>query len=258
MSICLIILLVLFFEFYSVSADSVLSVVKCKSIRLQLLKKIFIVLILNIFPFKLYAGNPQQDLNQFFYDNTFAYDPDSKDYHHLKNKAETLPPAERILIQGAFNVNTTDADAWEKLFNERLHFIDFNKRTLAEYVARLVDLNRPFLSLSHFVNGSFDGVGRGILQQALNDMGVNDPSKPQLGPGNITQADLLKDLEAVLVTRDDTFIVRSYGDVVNPKTGVIEARAWCEAVVQRMPEMYDESRGELGRRFEVVSLTWGR
>jgi len=68
--------------------------------------------------------------------------------------------------------------------------------------------------------------------------------------------------------RSDTFLVRAYGDVVNPVTGAIEARAWCEAVVQRLPDYVDpvdppeKSSGlsptneTYGRRFEIVRFRW--
>ncbi|MBW8780618.1 MAG: hypothetical protein JF599_01845 [Verrucomicrobia bacterium] len=91
-------------------------------------------------------------------------------------------------------------------------------------------------------------------------------------PGWLTQADLLQVLGPVLSARSDTFLVRTYGDVKNPVTGNVTGRAWCEAVVQRMPEYTDASSAgnqaydamtalttnnlKLGRRFKVVSFRW--
>ncbi|MGF1483622.1 MAG: hypothetical protein ACFBZ8_04590 [Opitutales bacterium] len=100
--------------------------------------------------------------------------------------------------------------------------------------------------------------------------------------GFITQADLLQALAPILTVRSDTFRVRAYGEVVNPLTGDVEAQAWCEAIVQRMPRyvIHDKGEGEgdkpwktlnavissdrltepsnivLGRRFEVLSFRW--
>ena len=46
-------------------------------------------------------------------------------------------------------------------------------------------------------------------------------------------------LGPVLTVRSDTFLVRAYGDAVNPLTGAVGSRAWCEAVVQRVPDYVD-------------------
>jgi hypothetical protein len=46
-------------------------------------------------------------------------------------------------------------------------------------------------------------------------------------------------LGPVLTVRSDTFLVRAYGDAVNPATGAVESRAWCEAMVQRVPDYVD-------------------
>ena len=92
----------------------------------------------------------------------------------------------------------------------------------------------------------------------------------------LTQADLLTSLGPVLTPRSDTFIIRAYGDVQNPTTtpATVGARAWCEAVVQRLPEYMDASMSSqtdlstapastatttnqaFGRRFRIVSFRW--
>ncbi|MFH1496782.1 MAG: hypothetical protein ABII82_03050, partial [Verrucomicrobiota bacterium] len=94
------------------------------------------------------------------------------------------------------------------------------------------------------------------------------------GSGNassLTQADILSTVGASLSARSDTFLVRTYGESINPVTGDVEARAWCEAVVQRMPDyvnphadaaweeprdLTDADNRRFGRRFEVVSFRW--
>ena len=75
-------------------------------------------------------------------------------------------------------------------------------------------------------------------------------------------------LGPLLAVRSDTFLVRAYGDAVNPATGAIVSRAWCEAVVQRTPDYVDpadapETTADLsatnrayGRRFEIVRFRW--
>jgi hypothetical protein len=73
-------------------------------------------------------------------------------------------------------------------------------------------------------------------------------------PGFVTQADLLTVLGSALNARSDTFVIRSYGDLVNPVSGRIDARAWCEAVVQRMPAEVETA--SFGRRFEIINFRW--
>ena len=81
-------------------------------------------------------------------------------------------------------------------------------------------------------------------------------------PGFVTQADLLAMIGPALTARGDTFLIRSYGDAVNPKNQKIQTRAWLEAVVQRMPEPVHPQSGDkwkpdsLGRRFRIISLRW--
>jgi hypothetical protein len=54
-------------------------------------------------------------------------------------------------------------------------------------------------------------------------------------PGYVIQSDLLKPIANTLSVRDDTFRIRAYGEALDAGGKVI-ARAWCEAVVQRMPD----------------------
>jgi len=98
-------------------------------------------------------------------------------------------------------------------------------------------------------------------------------SRAAFAPGYFSQADLLTALGPVITNRSDTFIIRTYGDVKNPATNTIEAKAWCEAVVQRLPEYIVPKNGAIGdapetwpatnpnnqifgRRFQVVSFRW--
>ena len=99
---------------------------------------------------------------------------------------------------------------------------------------------------------------------------TNTPSasRAAYAPGFLSQADLLQSIGPALVARSDTFLIRAYGDVQNPATTTVEGRAWCEALVQRLPEYTDPSldawaapasatpNDTFGRRFKVVSFRW--
>jgi len=90
-------------------------------------------------------------------------------------------------------------------------------------------------------------------------------------PKFLTQADLLSLLGPALAVRGDTFLIRTYGETRNAVTGNVEGRAWCEAVVQRLPDYINASADSaetaptaltnaqnqtFGRRYQIVSLRW--
>lgn len=85
--------------------------------------------------------------------------------------------------------------------------------------------------------------------------------------GYLSQADILQQIGSVLTARSDTFTIRCYGDSVDSNDKVI-ASAWCEAVVQRIPDPIapDEASNNLnpdnlnpnnyGRKFIITSFRW--
>ena len=176
---------------------------------------------------------------------------------------------------------------------------------LARAIVAEVHKRGPFLSLADFVNRRLanDDTGRmGTLQAAIDATGLNNPFKAAFAldnskslpnyrhpdsiqdatrfeqtlkpdckvwgiPGYLTQADLLQVLGPMLTARSDTFIIRTYGDAADAD-GKVQARAWCEAVVQRCPEpVQPDASGlnprqpaptvtDMGRRFIVKSFRW--
>jgi hypothetical protein len=87
-------------------------------------------------------------------------------------------------------------------------------------------------------------------------------------PGWLTQADVLQVIGPIINARSDTFRIRSYGEALDP-AGRTLARAYCEAIVQRLPNFLDPSNlpetrpsilnptnAKFGRRFEIVSFRW--
>ncbi len=163
----------------------------------------------------------------------------------------------------------------------------------------------PSLTLGEFVNRRLSSSAglhskAGLLQTAIDESGINNEfhdldsrdlrttpvSNPGLltgmvnpearqgytaegAPPILTQGDLLMALAPVITVRGDTFRVRAYGESRNA-AGDIGAKAWCEAVVQRLPEYLDPSEqpelktAELnqqanirfGRRFVITSFRW--
>jgi hypothetical protein len=170
---------------------------------------------------------------------------------------------------------------------------------LAEAIVREVRKRGPFLSLADFVNrrvGSESDLTRaGAIQAALDseEVTINDaynegarsvaagaakglpyPAAEEgaaaLGiPGIVKQADVLTPIAPILSARSDTFLIRGYGEARNAE-GVVVARAWCEALVERGHEFVTgSSRPEIrpddvpdridkifGRRFHMRSFRW--
>jgi hypothetical protein len=97
-------------------------------------------------------------------------------------------------------------------------------------------------------------------------------------PGYVMQSDILQGISSSLSVRGDTFVIRTYGESLTPD-GKVAATAWCEAVVQRMPEFVDPADAadkklrsaaptpgtppdlqaanrKFGRKFNITSFRW--
>jgi hypothetical protein len=138
----------------------------------------------------------------------------------------------------------------------------------ASIVSQLKTRGRPYATLQSFVDD-------GVITQAVADAGINsaDPALvPPYSPGWLSQADVLAAIGPFITPRSDTFRVRAYGDASNPITGATEGRAWCEAVVQRVPDLTAPVSGStlpttdplappaakypFGRQFKIISFRW--
>lgn len=182
---------------------------------------------------------------------------------------------------------------------------------LAVQIVNEIRVRGPFLSLSEFVNRRLtddkDLAIAGTIQKALDNLaamgnvssnpfsdiqqlvpdvttlppGESDYKFPEAFygstafgvPGWVRQADILKPLAPIITARDDSFIIRAYGDVRDPlDPDKVLAKAWCEAIVQRTAEYVDpvdesivnphsvemtsETNNKYGRRYILVSFRW--
>jgi hypothetical protein len=245
-----------------------------------------------------------------------------------------------LLIDGAFNVNSTSVEAWAAMFRSVADqellvagggtkgfnnpygtigyaandatsgtqgdwsglrdLSDAEITTLAENTVEEVKARGPFLSLADFVNrrpnaGTAEHKVVGALQAAIDKSGLNSrftggdrgltqadleplrgktsldsepaPARAVGAAGHLRQAGILTALGSQISVRSDTFVVRAYGDTRDKSGKVVLARAWCEAVVQRVPEFVNPGdlpeatpvsnvNKNFGRGFRLVSFRW--
>lgn len=180
---------------------------------------------------------------------------------------------------------------------------------LATRIVEQVKLRGPFLSMADFINRRLGPPGpltrAGTIQAAIDTTSpsLNSGIKTNVAvnvtggipaviaanlrdgagaiydttigmPGYLMQQDIIQASSAAMAVRSDTFVIRTYGETVNPATGATEGRAWAEAVIQRFPDFVDPSmpaetdlasapssaakttNENLGRRFQVVGFRW--
>lgn len=213
----------------------------------------------------------------------------------LPNAAGTTKPANATKIDDA---KTNEWDGYRELKEADI-------QTLAEKIVDEVKLRGPFLSLSEFVNrriGANSELTRvGALQAAINKSKINDAifktqvpitaadvANPDLyaystiesvegnpaegAPSWINQGELMRIIEPTATVRADTFVIRTCG-VTCDAQGKETARAYAEAVVQRVPEYVDTTDAPdvnvydttttasaanktFGRQLKVVSFRW--
>lgn len=105
---------------------------------------------------------------------------------------------------------------------------------------------------------------RSMLSTAKNEQGYRSTGIPSW----LTQADVLQVIGPSISNRSDTFRIRSYGEALDDEGKPI-AKAYCEAIVQRMPDYVDptnepsargaaltSSNKTYGRKFTIVSFRW--
>ncbi|WP_414664383.1 hypothetical protein [Horticoccus sp. 23ND18S-11] len=200
--------------------------------------------------------------------------------------------------------DTDDSVTKTRLFRQGMRTLEAQRvASLATRIAALVaakigaegEAGGPFRSVQEFLSPSIlyagvDGNGnagapRSLLEAAIADEAVNEGI--EFSSQYLTQADIMTALAPVLFARSDTFLIRAYGEAVNPATSATEGRAWCEALVQRVPEYFadpantppetdpatfgtpsdpadpasvptaaSQLNAQLGRRFKIVSFRW--
>ena len=200
-------------------------------------------------------------------------------FFRFSQSAQETYKAELGFAAGAGNTSAANTH----LFRQGMITLDADKVTaLAAQIVALVRARHaasgPFRSLAEFLSpapDTLDAAGGQIslLEKAIADAAINVDAAGnpiEFSSQFLTQGDIMTALAPVLFPRSDTFVIRTYGEAVNPATGATEGRAWAEATVQRTPEYFDpaddatvapadltsEANKTYGRRFKVVSFRW--
>jgi len=161
-------------------------------------------------------------------------------------------------------------------------------RNLAVEIVNQIIERGPFLTLGEFVNRKLktgDLGEKGALQAALDETVNKNPSSAYNSPaentalpsgenqaagfpGQLLQGDLLQALSPFMTVRSDTYTVRAYGESFNSGNSEVLAQAWCEAVIQRLPDPVNpdsnmpflkelaQPSSPFGRKFRVISFRW--
>ncbi|MFA6959616.1 MAG: hypothetical protein WC205_02575 [Opitutaceae bacterium] len=181
-------------------------------------------------------------------DNVFFRSP------HGAQQLSTRPPVNGTDLDG----NTASAGSGRQLTDNEV--ADLATRIVAQIQAQ----QRPYATLKEFVNS-------GALQAAIDATTINSTLSTgrKYAPGGLTQADIIRQIAPFMTARSDTFLIRAYGDTQNPATGSVDGRAWCEAVVQRLPDLVgapsaaiadvispNTATYPLGRQFKIISFRW--
>ncbi|MDP1579005.1 MAG: hypothetical protein Q8M02_01925 [Candidatus Didemnitutus sp.] len=198
---------------------------------------------------------------------TFAWNSDSAALTHAQ-----------ILTTQAYRLGARGASV--AVPDTKLHHLMANQlRDLSSTItALIVSWQRdrgPFRSMEEFLSPHSRFGGKSLLEEAISTSSspINSPEISPDGVSNemhfgfssltLTQADIMTALAPYLRTRSDTFVIRTYGDAINPATGETESRAWLEVIVQRLPTVVDVNDSiakpaltGYGRRFQIISTRW--
>ncbi|MET0261829.1 MAG: hypothetical protein ABW223_02940 [Rariglobus sp.] len=201
-----------------------------------------------------------------------------------------------------FNAAVPNQPSPEAIVNELARSIVSEVRRRGPFLSLADFINRPITATSELagikgaLQAAIDGmnpasavVNHGTVDQVtpaatfrynwdLNHMAGGDigitgkahRSRWAMAPSFLSQADILSSLGPQLSARSDTFRIRTYGEHLNPATGIVDGRAWCEAIVQRLPDYVGGESPEtapadlpaasasrlFGRSFKIVSFRW--
>jgi hypothetical protein len=162
-------------------------------------------------------------------------------FHHVTLTHRSVAAGAGYFV-GRVNINTTSEVVWRSLIESyeaapgAKPFGSPAKRTQAIRALANGLSSDPFTSVEAFLTS-------GLLASAFG------------GKNGITPDEFAAVMTPMLTVRSDTFRVRAYGEAVNrADSNRLEAQAYCEAIVQRTPEL--ASLSGTGRAFRILYFRW--
>lgn len=175
-------------------------------------------------------------------------------------------PAEPFTSLGAFVNRMPESDDAQHrargLVQQAIDTAGINDALLDDTVEQMATSQLDQDAMDTLFQTSWTGQGQNMYKSFRNS--DFDLSAAASAPGYLLQSDVLQALAPYLSVRSDTFRIRTYGEAVDPKTGLTTGRAWLEAVVQRSPvpldpdsdEETEPAAGSLGREYKIVQVNW--
>jgi hypothetical protein len=193
-----------------------------------------------------------------------------EDETSLADDYPTLTDDERDLIFKNGD-GVSSASEWKP--SASLGHRELSRADISDLATNIIDKlklrGQPFESFKEFINS-------GILQDSIDQTSINtivsstdyvdaatDERIPRNATSFLSQADILSALSPALNSRSDTFIIRTGSTTLNSTTGEEQGNAYCEALVQRLPQLSNSNTGNemnnaqgFGRKFIVLNIRW--
>ncbi|HTO02150.1 MAG TPA: hypothetical protein VL069_00545, partial [Opitutus sp.] len=165
-------------------------------------------------------------------------------FHHVTLTALTVAGGQ--LRSGTINFNTSSPYVWRSVletYNTVTGVTPFSAAELSSYGAAIAN---AFAS-------SASGKAVGGPFTTVSAFGASSLLSENL-PAAITPEDFITAVGGILTVRSDTFRIRAYGEALDPfDDTVVNAAAYCEAILQRTPEAAPNG---MGRQFVVLNFRW--
>lgn len=209
-----------------------------------------------------------QNLARAIWSSAYFASEEDTDYIPLGEKKDTNLHAEKFLLKNNFNLNNLNERDWANFLSAHLggeEILNSNNKDYSALAKEIVE----FIKANQVTE---DGKGIVPFRTAADFILPKDdkpcPVQRFANEQKKYAGDILDRIGHLLTTRDDTFVIKFYGDYrkildgeENAKGIVCERHG--EAVVQRMPEHLaingteaGERLKKLGRKFKIISFKW--